>query len=651
MLMDIKMNNKTRGVVSFIMGIICSVGIQLSLVAEATAENSDIDFSNDMIVAVRTFYLSMRSSRLTLVLLAIALAVIIYQGSKIILEKWQCVVLMVFSAFFSIMQLFAISLKEDDSLIYIYGSGVNIIRSLYHGISLGVVTYMILKVVVLLIRRYCIQKALAPSKITWKNSLIMGGLFVVAWLPYYILFFPGTANVDTVVQLMQSFEIPSYINEITPIHPPEAYYTNHHPFATTKLFEAFFKLGLNVFGDINIGVAIYVFLHMLFLATVFTVSLQYLRYIGITRKRILFVQLVIMFLPIFPMYAICMVKDTLFSAFLLLLIIMMYEVARTNGECFRKWWFDVLLAVDSALIMLAKNYGMYILIIVAVVYAIVYRKYILQVLVSFVPIILVYQFLWISVLLPLWNVAPVGKQEALSVPFQQTARYVSLYGDEVTEEEKEAINGVLPYDRLKKLYEPMLSDWVKEKYNQEATSEDMRKYFDAWWQMFLKHPGTYIESILNNTYEYWDIDKISDLEYYEFEPYLQKHDPKGQYEELYVTNNYNTGGERYAVYQLILMLEKTPVVNIFASLGLLPWLILFMIIFSIFQKRGKYVLDFLVPVIIYAICMVGPDNGNSRYIMPVIYALPYLIALLFRPVSDEEIRFNEEAGSITEDKN
>jgi len=645
------MSNKTRGILSFIMGIICSVGIQLSLVAVATEENSEIDFSNDLIVAVRTFYLSMRSSRLTLVLLAICLAVIIYQGSKILLEKWQCVVLMVFSAFFSFMQVIAISLKEDDSLEYVYGSGVNIIRSLFHGLCLAIVTYMILKIVVVLIRRYCIQKALAPSKITWKNSLIMGGLFVIAWIPYYILFFPGTANVDTVVQLMQSFEIPSYINKITTIHPPETYYTNHHPFATTMLFELFFKLGLNVFGDINIGVAIYVFLHMLFLAAVFTVALQYLRHIGITKKRLLFIQLVIMFLPIFPMYAICMVKDTLFSAFLLLLMIMMYEVARTNGECFKKWWFDLFLALDCALIMLTKNYGMYIIIIVAIVYAITYRKYILQVLASFVPIILVYQFLWVSVLLPLWNVAPVGKQEALSVPFQQTARYVSEHGEEVTEEEKEAINGVLPYDKLKKLYEPMLSDWVKEKFNQDASSEDMSRYFNAWWKMFLKHPDVYIESILNNTYEYWYIDKISDLEYYEFEPYLQKHDPDKQYEELYVTNNYNTGGERFAVYQLILMLEKTPVVNIFASLGLLPWLILFMIIFNIFQKRGKYILTYLVPVIIYAICMVSPDNGNSRYIMPVIFALPYLIALLFRPISDEEIQFNEQINSKTNDKN
>ncbi len=640
------MNNRIRGVLSLLLGIFCSVGLQLSLVAVASIENTDyIDYDNQLIVAVRTFYLSMRTSRITLVLLAVCLAVMIYKGSEIILEKWQSITLMAFSVVFSFMQLLAISLKEDDNLDFIFDSVLNVTRALVKGISLAIICYIVLKIVTVLIRKYCLQKELAHSKITWKNTLIMIGLFFVAWLPYYIIFFPGTANVDTVVQMMQSFKIPSYINNITTIHPPEAYYTNHHPFATTMLFELFFKLGLNVFGDINIGVAIYVVLHMLFLATVFTGALQYLRHIGITKKRLLFIQLIIMFLPIFPMYAICMVKDTLFSAFLLILMMMMYEVIRTEGEIFKKWWFCLAVAIDCALIMLTKNYGIYILIIVAIVYAACYRKQLIRIAVTFVPVILLYQILWISILLPAWNVAPVGKQEALSVPFQQTARYVSEYGEEVTEEEKEAINAVLPYDKLKKLYEPMLSDWVKEKFNQESTSEDMSNYFKVWWQMFLKHPGTYIESILNNTYEYWDIDKISDLEYYEFEPYLQKHDKNNEYTELYVTHNYNTGGERYGIYQLILMLEKTPIVNIFASLGLIPWLILYMICFTFFERRGKYVLTYLIPVIIYAICMVGPDNGNSRYIMPLIFALPYLIALLFRPT----ICYNDSSRTSTEE--
>ena len=47
------------------------------------------------------------------------------------------------------------------------------------------------------------------------------------------------------------------------------------------------------------------------------------------------------------------------------------------------------------------------------------------------------------------GVLPGSAKEMLSIPFQQTARYVTKYSDEVTEEEKDATNNVLQYDNLK----------------------------------------------------------------------------------------------------------------------------------------------------------------------------------------------------------
>ena len=51
------------------------------------------------------------------------------------------------------------------------------------------------------------------------------------------------------------------------------------------------------------------------------------------------------------------------------------------------------------------------------------------------------------------KIASVGKQEALSVCFQQTARYVKYHGDEVTQEEEEAIKKVLNYKDIGNLYD------------------------------------------------------------------------------------------------------------------------------------------------------------------------------------------------------
>lgn len=632
----LKIIEKKRAILSFILGIVCAIGIEMSITREITPTNSDIEPMSAVGEFFRTLYLSLSSDRIVLLVLAIFIAILIYMGSKICMKTSWKIVFCVFSFVFSLSQLLAISYDAINSWDYVFSSGINIFRSFVKGISLMIVFYEGSKLLLELCKRYGIQKELVSSKVTWKNSLLTGLLIFVAWIPYFIIFYPGTANVDTVVQMMQTFSIESYINDLTTIHPPETYYTNHHPYLTTVLFGAFFKLGLNVFGDIRIGVAIYVVCHMMISATAFTVSLQYLRHIGVTKNRRLVVLLVVMFLPIFPMYAICMLKDTLYAIFSLLLVVMMYEVARTKGEVFKKIWFDILFALNSIALMLTKNYGLYVILIIGIIYLIVYRKKFLQILGTIAIPVLLYRVLWIMVLLPLMNVAPVGKQEALSVPFQQTARYVSEYGDEVTAEEKEAISKILPYDNLAKYYRPDLSDYIKEDFYQDSTSSDLLGYFEIWFKMFFKHPTTYIEATLNNTYEYWDIDKISNMVYYEFEPYLQKQDKENQYEELYVVNSDSTKEARYVVNQIMLSIEKIPVVNVFMSIGILPWIIIFMLLFSIYQKKKDYILIMLVPLITYLICMVSPDNGNSRYIMPVIYSLLFIVMMLFIPTSEND---------------
>ena len=106
-----------------------------------------------------------------------------------------------------------------------------------------------------------------------------------------------------------------------------------------------------------------------------------------------------------------------------------------------------------------------------------------------VPIIL-FQFGYCGAFFKVAKIASVGKQEALSVCFQQTARYVKYHGDEVTQEEEEAIKKVLNYKDIGNLYDP-------------NPSEDLKNYFKVWLSMGLKHPGEYIQSFIANTYQYY----------------------------------------------------------------------------------------------------------------------------------------------------
>ena len=58
------------------------------------------------------------------------------------------------------------------------------------------------------------------------------------------------------------------------------------------------------------------------------------------------------------------------------------------------------------------------------------------------------------IIFPYLKITPGSTKEMLSVPFQQTARYIKEYSDEVTEKEKEVIDRVLNYDTLSERYEP-----------------------------------------------------------------------------------------------------------------------------------------------------------------------------------------------------
>ena len=90
-----------------------------------------------------------------------------------------------------------------------------------------------------------------------------------------------------------------------------------------------------------------------------------------------------------------------------------------------------------------------------------------------------------NVLLPYFKIPNTSIREALSIPFQQTARYVKYHGDDVTEEERKIIDHILEYDTLAENYQPDLSDPVKNKYNKYTTREELKQYFKVWFKMFL----------------------------------------------------------------------------------------------------------------------------------------------------------------------
>lgn len=535
----------------------------------------------------------------------------------------------VFSFLFSFMQLLGRSYSDNGSWEAVFGSHFIIFRSGIVLVGMMILVYSLVLYAFRIMDWLSDSETCQTGKFNRKYFLFSTLAIFVCWIPYFCFFFPGTGNADTSWQFMQFFHHPAdWILNLTSVRGDDIYVTNHHPYFTTLVFGFFAKIGLWL-GDISYGVALYNLIQMIVMA--FTLSLVwfYLHWMGLsvrgTKIGIIFSAL----FPLFPLYAVCMIKDTMFSTVCLILTILLVEIVRSKGKALKHPWFCFLVLAASLLVALTKNQGVYILIIVAVLYLIVYRHYWLQIILSLFLPILFFQLVWMNILLPAWNVAPGGKQEAIGILFQMTARYVTEYPEEVTEEEADTIRKVIDYDNLSELYNPELADPVKYTFNQDVTDEELSDYYHVWAEMFFKHPEAYVQALIHNCYGSFYMSRNSSLTYYEF---INRVEPD---DNLYVdVPRAVSTQDRNKI--IITFFQRIPFINLLFSVSSYIWMILFFFLDTIRKKKFAYILPMLIAIVSIGVLLVSPVNGSWRYVMPIFYMAPFLLGICVLDGKTEE---------------
>lgn len=218
-------------------------------------------------------------------------------------------------------------------------------------------------------------------------------------------------------------------------------------------------------------------------------------------------------------------------------------------------------------------------------------------------------------------------REALSLPFQQTARYLLERGHEVTAEEEEAIRAILDYDHLAERYNPLISDPVKETYKNTATTRELLRYLVVWAKMFFKHPMIYIKATLNqNFYLLYPFVENSTL-YVESLPWnawdlINKINDELDISEVGALQNYRTimNGICRSCFSL-------PVIGMLSHQAPYCILMILLIVFAIHKKLWRLIVA-IFPVVLSAIIVVLAPmiQGDPRYAFPIIYSMPILLA-------------------------
>ncbi len=348
------------------------------------------------------------------------------------------------------------------------------------------------------------EPLLARLTPAWRPRSIALFALVMAlfWLPWLIANYPGGTYWDTYYQIFQCYPenhpiaiIPyaeCYDKTLT-----DAYFCDHHPIFDTLIYGAFGMASDVLTGNWMAGVFTFVCLQGAAHVVAFTAAVAYLRVRRCPLVLCFAAYAFFCLMPFVSTWALCMVKDSLFGLFYIPYLIMLFEVVRTRGASLARTRTVVLFALVALLLCLTKKTGLYVVVPTALAAAWVYRAH-WQPLVAQALLCVTIMFALLPMLVfPLLNVAPGGKQEVLGPLFQQTAYYVTYYGCDVTDEEREAIDALLEYDNLPSQFTFDFQDEVKYRYNLDASTADIVRYLQTWAAQGLRHPDAYLGALMS----------------------------------------------------------------------------------------------------------------------------------------------------------
>ena len=459
------------------------------------------------------------------------------------------------------------------------------------------------------VKQYIMNHAVhLPALITDHLFLIIWITLSLCWLPFAIIRYPGGTEWDAYHQIEQFLY--GGMNA-------------HWPPASSALMGSFVKFGKDVFNSYDVGLFLFTLALMIFTAAVFSYSVRMLQKLHVPDFILVIITLLYIFVPVFPTMATSAVKDAPFAAVVLLFIIFtadaVFELKHKNPVL-----HYVLFGLTAVAMCLLRNNGIYI-VYFCIAFLIIYwcirknKKY--QAMLIALIATAVINAGYNKILLPALNIQPTSVAEALSLPFQQTARYLKEYPDDISKKEYKAVDEVLDVKTVGEVYQPGLSDYVKGTYR--GDSSKLGDYFKAWATMGIRHPGVYIDAALNTTTGFYYPDAVLESGEQIWLYWDTESDDQLQFKEFHCFDK-----QKEYLYKYVYELMRFPLTYPLANTAVGTWITISLCIYSLCRKR-KVFLSVIPSLVGVLVCFASPTfvHNGARYALPVIYSSLFLMAL------------------------
>lgn len=446
-----------------------------------------------------------------------------------------------------------------------------------------------------------------------KYPFMFSIIFILcSWLPYIIAFYPIVLNPDASAQIKQYFHIKTEYSYYSIMLDPRVTITAHHPVIHTLLLGSSLKLGLLLFKNTNAGLFIYSILQISILSSTLAYTIKFLKNSGVSNKYLFLILLIYSFVPVFPFFAMTGVKDVIFTSLVILYIMTLYKLIKLNNLEI----YDIMkIIILLTLLFLFRNNGIHVLILSFPFLFFLKKKKLYKGKLAIIFLSVIVLFLsYNKLILPYFRITPTSVREMLSIPFQQTARLVSLKEEVISNSDKKIIDKVLEYDTLKERYKPEISDPVKNKYNKYATKKDLNNYYKVWLKYLFKEPKIYLESFISNTSGYYFPFKTKWYFYYKLDKGLGESNSDYHYNSLKILRKILSSYGK--------VFPKILIIGLLVNIGFNFYLLLLLLFYFIYIKKFNVLIYLLPSFVLFLVCLASPVNAYFRYAMPYVFALP-----------------------------
>ncbi|MBR4582051.1 MAG: hypothetical protein IKO32_12535 [Lachnospiraceae bacterium] len=435
-----------------------------------------------------------------------------------------------------------------------------------------------------------------------KNAFLKAFIILlVCYLPFLIVSFPGNLCFDVIGQIEQVLS---------------GTYSTHHPLLHTLWVGGFTYLGGKLFSSYEAGLFLYVLSQTLLLITAFASVIAFFAKKKIPGVYLYALMILFVITPIYTNLSTTALKDVPFAAFVLLYLIF-YSSFLAHPEEMKKSSSHLLFVFLQIGVICMRNNGLPLVIlsgIIAVVYLAVKEKKIASMLRNIGLFFL--ESLFISQVLLLFlggalHAEKGSRGEIFSLPFQQTAYYLTVFEGRIPEAELTGIEAVLgEEENIRERYDVTIADPVKALFKKDASMGELANYLAAYAKGGLKHPYVYSRAFFLHTYGWYCPEVTNEIRY-----------ETDDYETIRTGTLFPNAGKIMIFFYRFA--NRIFPFGLLENIGFAFWALSFLTVFAAVYKKGR-VFTLTPHWIGFLVCLASPCFfGHPRYALPILAGLPF----------------------------